>query len=497
MFFWKSSVGLPFCNRYQRKRSYKKLCEASAYAEFMERLQNMFLVPVPKRYAGRKSSMYPFMSYPDCKTVMLPIDELYRLTASNGMASGNTINEAAVQGMSEILERFSEMEIVKNRLTPPPVPDEVLDRYPRIRKMIEQTKAVKGLDIRILDCSLGKGLPVLCAAITDQLHGTVGMTFGAHPEMGIALERLFTETVQGRNLKDASMAGSIEFSSGEMLLKENTFQMLKSGDGIYPASLLEDNPGWTFKEWKDVSSFDSKALFDYMVSVLLSISPAVYLADVSFLGFPTVYVYAAGVSEVTDPDYALEKARLKLNSAKAWKALSDIDDKDVKRLLKFSEYSSKYGESDINYVTSVPYVGCKIGGNYELELFNAACYWRLGKGEKAAAVLKSVLSEGNFIRQTDMLFTRGVYLLITGLNEGREAEDVKAVMDQLLPKAVSDLVFHIWENPNDVIKMMYPDCTEKCEKCNAPCAELELENLYETLLNKRTEYGNRIIDINC
>lgn len=134
--------------------------KASAYAEFMERLQNFILFGVNWlnsmsndrkivsnykqleideyfKYIIKSNIMHkfnsinnytflPFYNIKKKTECNLPYDIISFLQGSNGMSAGNTMEEALVQGLSEICERYSLKEIYRNKIAldsipPPPV----------------------------------------------------------------------------------------------------------------------------------------------------------------------------------------------------------------------------------------------------------------------------------------------------------------------------------------------------------------------------------------
>ena len=48
----------------------------------------------------------PFTRQSDQQTVYIPMNIIGNLYVSNGMSAGNTANEARVQGLSEVFERY-------------------------------------------------------------------------------------------------------------------------------------------------------------------------------------------------------------------------------------------------------------------------------------------------------------------------------------------------------------------------------------------------------
>ena len=118
------------------------------------------------------------------------------------MAAGNTENEARVQALSEVCERYVKNKIIAEGISLPEIPQEVIARFPHIEEPIEQLKA-HGFNLRIADASLGGVFPVISVTLMNPKEGTVLASFGAHPCFEVALERTVTELLQGRGLEQA------------------------------------------------------------------------------------------------------------------------------------------------------------------------------------------------------------------------------------------------------------------------------------------------------
>ncbi len=114
---------------------------------------------------------------------------------SNGNAAGNTVDEAIAQGLLELVERDHVALWWYNRLRMPgldlasfgdPWLDAVRERF-----------AEEGRDLWALDLTADLGIPAVTALATGSRRDTgVALGFGAHPDLGRALQRAVTELVQ-------------------------------------------------------------------------------------------------------------------------------------------------------------------------------------------------------------------------------------------------------------------------------------------------------------
>jgi putative methanogenesis marker protein 1 len=132
--------------------------------------------------------------------VFHPLPPRYRplfRTNTNGLASGNTLEEAIFHALAEVIERDAWSLVETSRITGPKV-ENIVD--PLINEM--QKKFVDAhVDVTILDITSDIGIPTMAAVADDVLLKdpmllTVGM--GSHTSARIAVMRALTEVAQSR-----------------------------------------------------------------------------------------------------------------------------------------------------------------------------------------------------------------------------------------------------------------------------------------------------------
>ena len=122
---------------------------------------------------------------------------LLRITKSNGMSAGNTLDEAINQAVSEVFERIA-LRHTLNNLTTETHYAIKLDSIENqeLKEKINKMQQL-GYTVYIFDLSLTTYLPVILTLIVDKKNGTIGFNCGAFPVFEIALERSITELYQG------------------------------------------------------------------------------------------------------------------------------------------------------------------------------------------------------------------------------------------------------------------------------------------------------------
>ncbi|WP_440531057.1 YcaO-like family protein [Serratia marcescens] len=172
-----------------------------AFYDPQQELSASDLVDLQSGNADRGVCALPFTRQSDQQTVYIPMNIIGNLYVSNGMSAGNTANEARVQGLSEVFERYVKNRIIAESISLPAIPDDVLNRYPGVVEAIAKLEE-EGFPILSYDASLGGNYPVICVVLFNPTNGTCFASFGAHPDFGVALERTVTELLGIASGKD-------------------------------------------------------------------------------------------------------------------------------------------------------------------------------------------------------------------------------------------------------------------------------------------------------
>ena len=243
---------------------------------------------------------WPYYSVKSGETVYLWNRYVAFLQGTNGMCAGNSPQEAIVQGMSEIFERYSNQTIMLSDIVPPEIPEEEYRQYDDIAAMADEIEAMGDYKIYFRDCSLGKGLPVVCAILIDRSHQKYRVCFGSHPLFPVAAERCLTELLQGfdpANEKDAEVC-MVSMFDGDIFPFVNVSNHHTNGRGHFSRSFFYGTPSYEHTPFPDRSGMDNDALFQYCMDLALSLSDDVLIRDVSYLGFNAYCIVVPGVSYV-------------------------------------------------------------------------------------------------------------------------------------------------------------------------------------------------------
>jgi len=218
----------------------------------MDNIRKSFLFKMSKE---KKYVCVPFYHYNSRECVYLPYNKpFWNFIGSNGYCAGNTPQEAIIQGICEIFERFVLKELFMDAsIRLPSVPYNLIKDL-KSQKIISRIKQ-KGWNVIVKDCSLGGRFPVVgCLLINDQ-KTHYHFHLGSAPVFDTAIQRCLTETAQGlNNFPDDFYSKMKSIDSNEFLIGKDFsidkgdldhpnyfvefYRNFKQGNGRYPNSVF-------------------------------------------------------------------------------------------------------------------------------------------------------------------------------------------------------------------------------------------------------------------
>lgn len=241
-----------------------------------------------------KGATLPYLNVETGELVYFPISLIRVLCSSTGLAAGNSTEEALVQGFSEIVERYCQDRFLREKLTPPTVPDEYLKKFSTAWNIITQTRNA-GYTVIIKDCSLGEGYPVVASIVIDPKTQNYRVIFGASPLFEIALERSLTEMYQGRFVGALAKSGAI--FTGKTRSVNDLEGAFVAGMTSYPIEFFADSEDAVFQPFPDRSALTNKDLLAWALVYLKKKGHTMFVRDMSHYGFHTYRIYVPGMSE--------------------------------------------------------------------------------------------------------------------------------------------------------------------------------------------------------
>lgn len=262
-------------------------------------LRSSHLIDTNSGNSERGICAIPFQRWSDKETVFIPVNLIGNLFVSNGMSAGNTLYEARVQCLSEIFERAVKNYIIKEELTLPDVPQEVINRYPKIAEGIKKLEE-HGHPIFVKDASLGGKYPVISVTLMNPKTGGVFASFGAHPRFEVALERSLTELMQGRSFEGLNDVPCPTFNSHAVSEHNNIIDHFIDSTGVVSWKFFSSKFNYKFNDWDFIGTTQEE--FNYLMSILEELEKEVYIADYEELGAKACRILVPDFSEIYEVD---------------------------------------------------------------------------------------------------------------------------------------------------------------------------------------------------
>lgn len=321
---------------------------ASAYAEFLERLSSGYLVNnLYPRVVGEETieidsdtdcfldespilNQYPEYMISNDQLNLLNenpqyrwVEEYYEVFSkevkklpqwfinmncgSNGLCAGNSAEEAILQGINEVQERYARTLFFNDMLNVRTIPDQDL-LHLTSWKMIEEVRKM-GYICQVKDFTNDGQIPVLGVLIADSTLNYYIVSLGAEYDIDICLQRCVTELFQGRELNlwfklhlNSTFECSSFFVNSESPESERCYQRnVLCNKGNYSLRIFDSREcdGNYKKAFLD-NYMSTKDTLKHALSVLQKTNKKVYIHDYSKYDFPVYRVYIPGMSEISN-----------------------------------------------------------------------------------------------------------------------------------------------------------------------------------------------------
>ncbi|CAG37752.1 YcaO-like family protein [Desulfotalea psychrophila] len=320
----------------------------------------------------------PFAKKSNGETVHFPLNVLANLYVSNGLASGNTPQEAQVQALSEIFERHAKIEIIKNGYALPKIPDETVQALPRLQSDVLALRKL-GYIIEVLDASLGGQFPVTAISLINPKNASLFVSFGAHPILEVALERTMTELMQGRELDNLD---AFEVPTFDMNLVSDSFNLeshFVDSNGKIGFGFLRSTKSFSYTPW-DYKGEGCEAELKYLTAILDKMGKEIYLREYSYLDFYSCQIIVPEISEVYPIDDLL------YNNKNRGKWIRDM-------VLDFANYDPENILETIDelddFINVETYIGVIFAKNFTMLEFRAQIQLIRGNREDALPALEA------------------------------------------------------------------------------------------------------------
>lgn len=273
-------------------------CTASAYGELIERLSSYFIIPREPNVVHFQDEIQndngiilsPFVELNSKNIKYFENNETY--SSSTGLAAGNTVEEAAVQGLCELLERVLFFQFCKCQL----ISYGEIIHFDEHNQNIINTIASKHLTIKIYDISINN-FPA-CFVIIYGENNLCEVRIGVAPSMSLAIERSLLEIISGYDMTN-------DIGLGCKIIDDNIdldvlyYGLVTRGSSLIPIGCLKqlekEHPNKTQNQYCFNTNLD---VIPILVSILENeLSSKIYMREHGFLGFPVVKIFCPAFYE--------------------------------------------------------------------------------------------------------------------------------------------------------------------------------------------------------
>ena len=254
------------------------------------------------------------------KRVKVPMKFAAYIHGTNGTAAGNVLEEALIQAVCEVFERYSQIRVVRGEETAPSIdPDSIED--PFVREMLDFYARNK-VQVTLKDMSFDQLLPVVAAVYTntnlppDRLEYRT-LIPGASFHTREALGRCFTEGIQGKKSLQAVRA-QLDQPVRPKSEVDSYYLLMKCGVSPTDISFLENGD---LRPYRPRQAKDTAEEIESIKAICRRLGTDCIVLDHTHpvIGFPVVRAVLPGVSDFLSflPRDILTSERTKPSTA--WK----------------------------------------------------------------------------------------------------------------------------------------------------------------------------------
>lgn len=401
----------------------------------------------------------PFADPARNRIVYLPSDLYLPIYGSNGMAAGNTMEEALVQALSEILERYANKAVLEG-VVPPEIPRDYWEET-QISQLIRDIESSGRYRVSLRDCSLGKKIPATAIVISDLERGCFGVHFSCHPSLEVSIERLLTEAFQGKSLEEFTSYNVIG-DTRMCYCIDNYPNLMKIGYGAYPIEFLSGEPNYEFTPCDEWNGLNNREMLEKLLEIIHNEGFEVLVRDTSHLGFPAYQVLVPGMSEMyfqgSKRFKELRTAHQVKISLSHFPDLTEEEENRLMLLMRFKEFSTL--ENTFAWLSTLPLVGNQL----TVERVRACLHYKRGELEEASVWFKKAELIETEPEEKLFLLCCAEYARLSEFEADKQS--IGRAILHYFPKRIAEDVHEKMQDPSLIMKKMFkPLGCENCDAC--------------------------------
>ena len=412
----------------------------------------------------------PFYSLFEDKYVCLPIEFVSHMYTANGNCAGNTREEAWVHALSEIMERNASRNMIMSGKSYPVISEEVLNKFPKVREILKELRENGDYDVTVMDCSLGNGFPVIATRIVNKNDQSYLVNVGADPILEIAVQRTFTELFQGRTIKKLRSGHKCKILNNvtDFPVICNVLNHTQTSDGLYTADYFtnEITCERTATNFKDMSNKNNKELLTYMLGLYKEMGTPVYVRNFSFLGFHSYKFVVPGFSETRSVclNEKIPEFALADDASKILKDITKASNAELHFLMIYYDKIKPISLVNNNFCVNVG-IPLTSDVNFILSVITRAyAHYRLGNYKKAIGELSLAY---NSTTEENANYFRCINMYLQLLDDGVDSEKIKVILYKFFKKEYPDRLYSKLEAGLSPYDDYLLKCDLKsCDSCN-------------------------------
>lgn len=407
----------------------------------------------------------PYYSLFEDKYVYLPTGFVEQLYSANGCCVGNTQEEAWVHALSEMMERRGSISLLTGGKAARPIPEEVLRRYPTAMTIIDQIRVAGKYDVAVFDTSINNTHPIVTTRIINKETHTYVVNTGSDPVFEIALHRTLAEIFQGRNLETFTSrhSGKLLNNINDIPLPHNVQNLLETGNGLFTIDFFAEEPA-EFREFPDNSRKTNAELLRSMLDMYRQLGKPIYVRNYSYLGFPCYKFVVPGFSEsrglrLTEPFQEYTAAD---SAAKTLLDPESASPVELQMLLAYyKQVQTILSKRDnFRYLSGVPLYR---PGMVQISL--ACVTYRLGRYNETIAFLKSLQLIKDMDRDAAEYFScLARYLELK--QTGRPEEQIRLVLGKFYDSTYTEILYSRLDREQSPFTGFVLRCNKNCDACS-------------------------------
>ncbi len=388
----------------------------------------------------------------------LPYTLLRFAASSTGLCAGNSPEEAILQGLNEIFERYVLQQIYLRRCTPPTIPLTIFNDT-EIGNRLHRLKAETKWKIEVKDCSLGEGFPVLGLLLIDVTNNRYSFRLGADVSPEIALQRCFTEAFQGSNVNNKYLRPIV--LDDDWNLQDEHNRSVIDGCGQFPKEIFSNVPSWEFNGFylsrKESHAEELKSVCRWLKSKNYTL----FVRDNSFLGFPAYHLYIPGLSDVNSSLYDI-KAEVERYNTNCHIVKNEYRIPSLKQD-EILSFIAKYEKSVEKNIKLFPY-NVIAYNSFNRLLLLALLSYKVGNDNDAYKFMKSFLCQ----KEAEGVKQSPYYYCIRDLFYAKSSscyENSIAILENIYSKTlVQEVISDMNDRENVLTNLPLSNCFN-CNKC--------------------------------